>query len=189
VGAQYGCQNEQKAQQDSPGCNPVGVRTETARGAGAPAPARLRLARRNGVALDEHQAPPWLYLAHAAMGGQHCSPDIRGPSVLTGAATLDPLAHILDVGPPGAGLGSSWHRRAMLTARPAADDGLRAASGKNPHGSLEASVAGGGGQEVRDRFGVAALVELGRHLAQAAGSAFGDRIQDERLAPGFGRYL
>jgi hypothetical protein len=42
-------------------------------------------------------------------------------SSLTVPATLDPFAHILDIGPPSAGLGSSWHRPAMLTTLAAAD--------------------------------------------------------------------
>jgi hypothetical protein len=32
-------------------------------------------------------------------------------AALTVSAALDALAHVLDIGPPSTGLGSSWHRR------------------------------------------------------------------------------
>ena len=47
-------------------------------------------------------------------------------------------------------------------------------------------MAGDGGHEVRDRFGVLALVEHRRHLPETACATFGDGVQHERLAARFG---
>jgi hypothetical protein len=45
-------------------------------------------------------------------GGDSAS--LAGPTakraLLAHATTLDPLAYVLDIGPPGTGLGCSWHR-------------------------------------------------------------------------------
>src|SRR3984957_12094585 len=170
------------------------MRAQTTRRAGACASSLLRFAGRGGIALDQHQALPRSNFAHAATIHRRCrhACACRDPG-LTGAAHFDPLAHILDVSPPRAGLRSSWHRRVMLTALPATKtcsaqraERTRLISPKDLAYDPRASVTGGCGQEVGDRFGVAPLVEAGRHLPEAASSTFGDRVQNQRLAPRFG---
>jgi hypothetical protein len=50
--------------------------------------------------------------AHAAAHHwSHTSTGSTGRTPFTIPTALDPLAHILDVGPPSTGLGSSWHRQ------------------------------------------------------------------------------
>jgi hypothetical protein len=160
VRAQHGRQHEQKAEQDGPSGDPVRARAQIARRAGACAPAGLRLAGCRCVALDQHQAPAGPDFAHTATSRRNRRQTrARRDPALTCAPIFDPLAYILDVGPPRAGLGSSWHRRVMLTVRSAAEDGLRRSERQEPHGGLQGlSVPGRGGQEVGDRFGVATLV-------------------------------
>src|ERR1700682_651525 len=48
------------------------------------------------------------------------------------------------------------------------------------------SVAGDRRHEVGDLFGFLALIELRRHLSEAARAAFCDRVEHERPAPGGG---
>ena len=55
--------------------------------------------------------------------------------------------------------------------------------GRGRRATPAASVAGHGRDEVGDLFGFLALVEQRGHLPEAAGAAFGDRVQHERLAP------
>jgi hypothetical protein len=59
-------------------------------------------------------------LSRVAVGASHAIRPLAAGAAFARSATLDPLTHILDIGPPLAGLGS-WHR-AMLTAPPAAED-------------------------------------------------------------------
>jgi hypothetical protein len=116
--------------------------------------------------------------------------------------TLDALAHVrlFDIGPPGTGLGSSCHRGDANNAsggrfrlsRYLRQDAVRYDSplrnvGQNFSEPVERrSVTGDGREEVGDGFGVVALIEQRRHLAEAARAAFGDRIEHERLTPRFG---
>jgi hypothetical protein len=125
VGAENGHDNEQKAERGSPRGDPIRAWAHALDRTRTRTPARDACGGRG--ALDQHQTPSGSDFAHTATrgGDGRCagvggSPN-RSP-ILAGTATLDPLAHILDVGPPGAGLGSSWHQRAILTARAAADD-------------------------------------------------------------------
>src|ERR1700691_4069959 len=50
-------------------------------------------------------------------------------------------------------------------------------------------MPGDGRDEVRYRFGFLALIQLCRHVAVAACATFGDRVQHQRPATGFGRDL
>lgn len=133
MGAQYGRQYEQEAKHHRPRRDPVWMRTQATRRARTSAPSLLCFAGCGGVALNQHQALPRSDFAHAATirrSRRHAC--ISRDPALTGAAHFDSLAHILDVGPPRAGLGSSWHRRVMLTALPATKSAFTATSAKNP---------------------------------------------------------
>lgn len=134
VGAQYCRQHQQEAEQHRPRSDPVRMRAQTARRTRTCSSSHLGFAGRGGVALNQNQALPWPDFAHAATihrSRRHAR--IGRDPALTGAAHFDPLAHILDVGPPRAGLGSSWHRRVMLTALPATKSAFHATSAKNPY--------------------------------------------------------
>jgi hypothetical protein len=110
VGAENRYRNKQKAKRDRPGSDHVGPWTHTLRRGKPWTPARV--ARRRCRSLDEHQALAWADFAHAATHRGSCAPaGGGGRAPLSIPAALDPLAHILDVGPPSMGLGSSWHRR------------------------------------------------------------------------------
>src|SRR5580693_2001961 len=50
-------------------------------------------------------------------------------------------------------------------------------------------MTGDGGHEISDRFGFLATVEFRWHVAVATRAAFGDRVEHERAATGFGRDL
>jgi hypothetical protein len=121
VRAKYGNRYEQEAKRDRPGGNPVGPRADPVGDTRTRTPAPSTRGRSG--ALDEPQALSWTNFAHAAT---HWGNGGRLPTdrlaALTGAATFDPFAHILDIGPPDTGLGSSWHRTRMLTTLSAAND-------------------------------------------------------------------
>jgi hypothetical protein len=110
VGAENRYRNKQKAERDRPRGDQVWARTHSLRRGKPWTPARVARLRRRS--LDEHQALTRTNFAHAATHRWSRIPTRDGgrPPFSIPAA-LDPLAHILDVGPPNTGLGSSWHRR------------------------------------------------------------------------------
>jgi hypothetical protein len=115
VGAEEGSRDEQEAERDRPGRDPVGPRPDALRSARARTPACIAWGRRGG--LDEHQAPSRTNFAHAAArgGSRRCAVTRRDAALrrhpFTGATALDPQADILDFSPPSMSLGCSWHRR------------------------------------------------------------------------------
>jgi hypothetical protein len=110
VGAENRYRNKQKAERDRPGGDHVWARTHSLRRGKPWTPARVAWRRRRS--LDEHQALARADFAHAAARrGTRAPTSGGGRAPLSISAALDPLAHILDVGPPSTGLGSSWHRR------------------------------------------------------------------------------
>jgi hypothetical protein len=110
VGAEQSYRDQQKAERGGPGGDPVGARANPLRHGKPWTP--VRVARRRRRPLDEHQAMAGANFAHATAHRGASTPagsDRRAP--LNIPTALDPLAHILDFGPPSTGLGSSWHRR------------------------------------------------------------------------------
>jgi hypothetical protein len=102
--------NKQEAKRDRPGGDHVRPWTYPLRCGKPWTPARV--ARRRRRSLDEHQALARSDFAHATTHrGSRAPAGGGGRTPLSIPAALDPLAHILDVGPPNTGLGSSWHRR------------------------------------------------------------------------------
>jgi len=188
VGAENGGQHQQQPERNGPCRHTIRARPYDLYDAPARAPTdSARQRSRGGSVANDHEAPAGAYLAYTSQRRNGGWALVVTPPTLTLAATFDPLAHILDVGPPLAGLGCSWHRRAILTATSAAktrmDSCLLPFWGECSQASGKASVPGGGGQEVGYRFGVLALVEQRRHLAEPARAAFEDRVEHERLAP------
>jgi hypothetical protein len=76
-----------------------------------------RFARAWGGGLYKHQPPARPDFTHPTAYRWNCCRAVAGGdaaldhTALASAATLDPLAHVLNVGPPRAGLDCSWHRR------------------------------------------------------------------------------
>jgi hypothetical protein len=106
--AQHGYYHQKEAESDGPGGEPVGVCADSVRHAGAWTSTRIALA--GCGRLDKHQAPPRTDLPNSTSYRRSIRlPDLPAGPILAIAATLDPLAHILDISPPGAGLGCSWH--------------------------------------------------------------------------------
>ena len=106
--AEHRYYHQEEAHTDGPGGESVGVRTDSVRHAGAGASARVALA--GCGRLDEHQTPSRTDLPNSAPYRRSIRlPDLPAGPILAIAATLDPLAHILDISPPSAGLGCSWH--------------------------------------------------------------------------------
>jgi hypothetical protein len=108
VRAQDGYNYKQEAERNRPSRDHVGPWAHTLRSSWPRAPTRV--ARRWRCPLDKHQTLarsdfPYSAAPHWPRAPAGC--DGRAP--LSIPAALDPLAHILDVGPPSTGLGSSWH--------------------------------------------------------------------------------
>jgi hypothetical protein len=110
VGAQDRDGHKQESERDRPSRDHVGPWTHTLR-RGKPWTS-TRVAWRRRRSLDEHQALARADFAHAAAHRGRRAPAGGGSrALLSISAALDPLAHILDIGPPSTGLRSSWHRR------------------------------------------------------------------------------
>jgi hypothetical protein len=110
VGAEDRYRDQKEPERDRPGGDHVGAWTHPLRRAKPWTPARV--ARRRRCSLDEHQALTRTDFAHATTYRGSRAPARDGDRTpLAIPAALDPLAHILDVGPPSTGLRSSWHRR------------------------------------------------------------------------------
>jgi hypothetical protein len=109
VGAQHCYGNQQEAEYNRPGGDSVRPWTHSLRN--WKSRASTRVARRGSESLDEHQALTGPDFPHAATHrGNGFSPGVGRHSPLVSSAAFDPFAHILYVGPPNTGLGSSWHR-------------------------------------------------------------------------------
>jgi hypothetical protein len=110
VSAEDRHRNKQKAERNRPSSDHVGPWTDPLRDGKPWTPARVaRLWRRS---LNQHQTPAGTDFTLAATHhGSRAPADGGGRAPLSIPAALDPLAHILDFGPPSTGLGSSWHRR------------------------------------------------------------------------------
>jgi hypothetical protein len=112
VGAEDCYDNEQEAERDRPGGDHVGPWAHTLCRGKPWTPAQVAWRRRRRCSLDEHQALARADFAYAAAHrGSRAPAGDSGRTPLSIPTALDPLAHILDVGPPSTGLGSSWHRR------------------------------------------------------------------------------
>jgi hypothetical protein len=110
VGAEDCYRNKQEAERNRPGGDHVRARTHSLCCGKPRTPARVTRQRRRS--LDEHQTLARTDFAHAtAHSGSHILAGGCGSAPLSIPAALDPLAHILDIGPPSTGLRSSWHRR------------------------------------------------------------------------------
>jgi hypothetical protein len=110
VGAEDRYRNQEEAERDRPGGDHVGPWTNPLHHGKPWTPSRV--ARRRRRPLDEHQTPTGTDFALAATHRGSRAPAGGGSRTpLSIPTALDPLAHILDFGPPSTGLGSSWHRR------------------------------------------------------------------------------
>jgi hypothetical protein len=110
VGAQDRHEHEREAEHDRPGGDPVRARTNSLGSPQSRTMARVT-SRRHG-SLDEHQPLSGADLAYSAMDGvKRTHPIAAAGAALIDTPALDPLVHVLEIGPPGTGFGSSWHRR------------------------------------------------------------------------------
>jgi hypothetical protein len=113
VDAQHRHEHKQEAEGDSPRSDPVRAWADALDRTAAWAWAPDLFARRRQAIVHQHQLLAGPHFAHSAAhrrdpyGALHPAP--ARTAALTLAATLDPLTHILDLGPPRTGLDSSWH--------------------------------------------------------------------------------